>query len=145
MDALVAFDEDSVVTGSQDGLIRLISILPNRMLGVLGEHDDLPVESLAVNFLPLPHTSFRLIGAFLGNLCMLDAENSPLKIAVAISAVSFVNHLSRLQQTLCLGRCCGDTALASMMISRSQKHGKEEEFMCFAVVGRSCIPCQHKP
>ena len=53
VDALVAFDEDSVVTGSQDGLIRLISILPNRMLGVLGEHGDLPVESLAVSFAPL--------------------------------------------------------------------------------------------
>lgn len=53
VDALVAFDEDSVVTGSQDGLIRLISILPNRMLGVLGEHGDLPVESLAVSFPPL--------------------------------------------------------------------------------------------
>ncbi|CAL8464774.1 g4309 [Coccomyxa elongata] len=49
VDALVAFDEDSVVTGSQDGLIRLISILPNRMLGVLGEHGDLPVESLALS------------------------------------------------------------------------------------------------
>lgn len=49
MDALVAFDEDTVLTGSQDGLIRVISILPNQMLGVVGEHGDFPVENLALS------------------------------------------------------------------------------------------------
>lgn len=43
MDALVAFDEDTVITGSHDGMVRLISILPNRMLGVVGEHGDYPI------------------------------------------------------------------------------------------------------
>ena len=45
----MAFDEDTVLTGSQDGLIRVISILPNRMLGVVGEHGDFPVEALALS------------------------------------------------------------------------------------------------
>ncbi len=69
VDALVAFDEDSVVTGSQDGLLRLISILPNRMLGVLGEHGDLPVESLAVSVPPL-HSRFHryTVTVTVGNL-----------------------------------------------------------------------------
>lgn len=49
MDALVAFDEDTVITGSHDGLIRLVSILPNRMLAVVGEHGDYPVETLALS------------------------------------------------------------------------------------------------
>ena len=49
VDALVAFDEDTVLTGSQDGLIRIISILPNSMLGVVGEHGDFPVETLALS------------------------------------------------------------------------------------------------
>ena len=49
VDALVAFDEDTVLTGSQDGLIRVISILPNRMLGVVGEHGEFPVETLALS------------------------------------------------------------------------------------------------
>ena len=49
VDALVAFDEDTVLTGSQDGLIRIISILPNSMLGVVGEHGDFPVEALALS------------------------------------------------------------------------------------------------
>ena len=45
----MAFDEDTVLTGSQDGLIRIISILPNSMLGVVGEHGDFPVEALALS------------------------------------------------------------------------------------------------
>ena len=38
-----------MLTGSQDGLIRIISILPNSMLGVVGEHGDFPVETLALS------------------------------------------------------------------------------------------------
>jgi hypothetical protein len=33
VDALLALDEDVLLTGSSDGLIRIISILPNKMLG----------------------------------------------------------------------------------------------------------------
>jgi hypothetical protein len=33
VDALLALDDDIVLTGSSDGLIRIISILPNKMLG----------------------------------------------------------------------------------------------------------------
>jgi hypothetical protein len=36
--ALLRYDEDSILTGSSDGLIRVLSIQPNKMLGVLGEH-----------------------------------------------------------------------------------------------------------
>ena len=35
--ALLRYDEDSILTGSSDGLIRVLSIQPNKMLGVLGE------------------------------------------------------------------------------------------------------------
>lgn len=38
MDALLKYDEDTVLTGSSDGLIRVVSLQPNKMLGVLGEH-----------------------------------------------------------------------------------------------------------
>ena len=38
VDAMVAFDADTVLTGSADGLIRIIGILPNAMLGLVGEH-----------------------------------------------------------------------------------------------------------
>lgn len=50
VDALAAVDGDTLLTGSSDGLIRVIGLLPNRLLGVLGVHGDdgSPVERLAV-------------------------------------------------------------------------------------------------
>jgi ATP-dependent RNA helicase DOB1 len=49
VDALVTFDEDTIITGSSDGALRIINILPNKLLGVLGEHEeDMPVERLAL-------------------------------------------------------------------------------------------------
>lgn len=35
---MLRYDDESVLTGSSDGLIRILSIQPNMMLGVLGEH-----------------------------------------------------------------------------------------------------------
>jgi len=35
---MVGFDADTVLTGSADGLIRIVGILPNALLGVVGEH-----------------------------------------------------------------------------------------------------------
>ena len=50
VDCMLAHGEDMVVTGSGDGLIRLVSVHPNKVLGVLGEHaDGAGVEQLALN------------------------------------------------------------------------------------------------
>ncbi|GAB4816296.1 hypothetical protein N2152v2_003342 [Parachlorella kessleri] len=49
VDAILKYDEDSVLTGSSDGLIRLVSLQPNKMLGVIGEHADFPIERLALS------------------------------------------------------------------------------------------------
>jgi hypothetical protein len=58
VDALVRLDEDTLITGSSDGLLRIVSILPNKMLGVLGEHADYPIERLGTcaifSFLSFP-------------------------------------------------------------------------------------------
>jgi len=47
VDALLALDGDTLVTGSSDGIIRLITIRPNKLVGIVGEHGDDPVERLA--------------------------------------------------------------------------------------------------
>jgi len=49
VDALLKVDEDTVLTGSSDGLIRLVQLHPDKLLGVLGEHDGYPVEKLQFN------------------------------------------------------------------------------------------------
>lgn len=55
MDSLCLFDEDTLITGSSDGGVRVVSILPNKLLAYLGLHAqddtgfDLPVERLALS------------------------------------------------------------------------------------------------
>jgi WD40 repeat protein len=34
------------MTGSTDGLIRVVEILPNKVLGIVGDHDNFPVECI---------------------------------------------------------------------------------------------------
>jgi WD40 repeat protein len=46
IDALLKIDEDTLLTGSSDGVVRIVQIHPDRMLGVLGDNDGFPVEKL---------------------------------------------------------------------------------------------------
>ncbi|KAA8532098.1 hypothetical protein F0562_006760 [Nyssa sinensis] len=47
VDALLKVDEDRVITGSENGLISLVGILPNRIIQPIAEHSEYPVERLA--------------------------------------------------------------------------------------------------
>ena len=49
IDAMLVIDDDTLVTGSSDGLIRLVTVAPNKLVGIIGEHgdEDDPVERLA--------------------------------------------------------------------------------------------------
>eukprot|EP00122_Pirum_gemmata_P003602 Pgem_evm1s3258 len=49
VDSIVKLDEDTLVTASADGLIRVIQIQPHSMLGVLGMHMDCPVERIRLS------------------------------------------------------------------------------------------------
>ncbi|XP_043723400.1 WD repeat-containing protein 55-like [Telopea speciosissima] len=47
VDALLKLDEDRVITGSENGLISLVGILPNQVIQPVAEHSEYPVERLA--------------------------------------------------------------------------------------------------
>eukprot|EP00262_Sarcandra_glabra_P007318 TRINITY_DN2001_c0_g1_i1.p1 TRINITY_DN2001_c0_g1~~TRINITY_DN2001_c0_g1_i1.p1 ORF type:complete len:352 (+),score=69.44 TRINITY_DN2001_c0_g1_i1:120-1175(+) len=47
VDALLKLDEDTVISGSEDGVIRLVGILPNRIIQPIAEHSEYPIEGLA--------------------------------------------------------------------------------------------------
>lgn len=49
IDALLKVDEDTLLTGSSDGLVRLVQIHPDKLLGVLGDHGGYPIEKLEFN------------------------------------------------------------------------------------------------
>ncbi|KAG2172452.1 hypothetical protein INT44_006625 [Umbelopsis vinacea] len=47
IDTICKLDEDTICTGSSDGLIRLVSILPNKFEGVIGDHgEEFPIERI---------------------------------------------------------------------------------------------------
>ena len=46
VDCMMKVDENTILTGSSDGLVRVVAIQPNRVLGVIGEHNDFPVEGM---------------------------------------------------------------------------------------------------
>ncbi|KAJ3111546.1 WD domain repeat-containing protein 55 [Phlyctochytrium bullatum] len=47
IDAICKVDENTIATGSGDGLIRLIGLFPNRLIRVLGDHGNgSPIEKL---------------------------------------------------------------------------------------------------
>ena len=56
-------DEDTVVTGCSDGLIRLLTVQPNKAIGIVGEHiQGLPVEKIdldvaSASLLSLSHSN----------------------------------------------------------------------------------------
>eukprot|EP00249_Psilotum_nudum_P015177 c25201_g1_i1 orf=383-1450(-) len=47
VEAMLKLDEDTIITGSSDGLIRVVSVVPNRIISVIGEHSNFPIERLA--------------------------------------------------------------------------------------------------
>mmetsp|Transcript_14466 Transcript_14466/g.10431 ORF Transcript_14466/g.10431 Transcript_14466/m.10431 type:complete len:127 (+) Transcript_14466:292-672(+) len=44
IDTMVKYDEDLVITGSEDGLLRAVSVLPNKIVAILGDPTDLEDE-----------------------------------------------------------------------------------------------------
>ncbi|BFZ63040.1 hypothetical protein YB2330_004152 [Saitoella coloradoensis] len=40
IDAMIAIDQDRVVTGCSDGIVRILNIQPNKFNGVLGAHEE---------------------------------------------------------------------------------------------------------
>lgn len=46
VESVLKVDEDTVLTGSSDGIIRVVQVHPNKLLGLIGDHEDFPVEVL---------------------------------------------------------------------------------------------------
>lgn len=49
VECLATINENVICTGSMDGMIRAVHLLPNRFLGVVGEHNDMPVSKITVS------------------------------------------------------------------------------------------------
>lgn len=40
IDTMINYDEDTIITGSEDGLIRAVSVLPNKIIAILSDPTD---------------------------------------------------------------------------------------------------------
>jgi len=40
IDTMIKYDEDTIITGSEDGLIRAVSVLPNKIIAILSDPTD---------------------------------------------------------------------------------------------------------
>lgn len=49
IDCMILVDQDTVITGSTDGLIRLVQVHPNKLLTILGTHEDFPIECVRMS------------------------------------------------------------------------------------------------
>jgi len=58
VDCMLSIDDTTVFTGSSDGLIRVVTLQPNKILGVVGDHEDFPVEGIKSSF------DRRILGSF---------------------------------------------------------------------------------
>lgn len=50
VDCILPIDDDTIITGCGDGIISIVSIQPNKILGVVSAHsEELPITSLALS------------------------------------------------------------------------------------------------
>ena len=40
IDTMVKYDEDTLITGAEDGLVRAVSVHPNSIVSILGDHNN---------------------------------------------------------------------------------------------------------
>ncbi|WRT63321.1 uncharacterized protein IL334_000226 [Kwoniella shivajii] len=49
IDAIVALTPDIIATGSEDGMIRVLQVLPHKFLGVIASHEEYPIERIKLD------------------------------------------------------------------------------------------------
>ena len=49
VDGMVKVDEITIMTGSEDGVLRILQVIPNKFIGIGGECANFPVERMEVS------------------------------------------------------------------------------------------------
>ena len=76
VECMVKYDENTVITGGEDGLIRAISVLPNRVLALLGDPLDTEDEIFPVQKATLSHCKTLLASCSLDDIIkVIDVTN----------------------------------------------------------------------
>lgn len=68
IDTMIKYDEDTVITGCEDGLIRAISVLPNKILSILGDPLDANDEVFHIQKVTLSYDKLLLASVTLDDM-----------------------------------------------------------------------------
>lgn len=71
IDAMVAYDNDTILTGCEDGLIRAVSILPNKIVSILSDPLDTNDEVFGIRHITLSHDKKLMASSSLDDIVRL--------------------------------------------------------------------------
>ena len=78
IDTMVKYDENTLITGCEDGLIRAVSVLPNRIVAVLGDplEDEGENDGFHIQKVTLSHDKYLLASVSLDDIVkVIDVSN----------------------------------------------------------------------
>lgn len=68
IDTMIKYDEDTIITGCEDGLIRAVSVLPNKIISILGDPLDAEDEVFHIQKVTLSHDKKLLASCSLDDM-----------------------------------------------------------------------------
>ena len=94
IDTMIKYDEDTVITGSEDGLIRAVSILPNKIIAILGDPTDQDDETFHIQRVTLSHDKNLLASCSLDDIVkIIDVSNLGTRFKEAFDEVEYENDV----------------------------------------------------
>jgi len=78
---MIKYDEDTIITGCEDGLIRALSVLPNKIVAILGDPLDTNDEVFHIQKVTLSHDKKLLASCSLDDIVkIIDVSNLESRI-----------------------------------------------------------------
>ncbi|CDW71936.1 wd repeat-containing protein 55 [Stylonychia lemnae] len=68
IDTMITYDEDTIITGSEDGLIRAVSVLPNKIIAILSDPTDQDEDVFHIQRVALSHDKMFLASCSLDDI-----------------------------------------------------------------------------
>lgn len=68
IDTMVLYDEDTIITGSEDGLIRAVSVLPNKIVAILSDPTDQDEDVFHIQRVSISHDRMFLASCSLDDI-----------------------------------------------------------------------------
>ena len=76
IDSIISYDDDTLITGCEDGLIRAVSVLPNKIVAILGDPLDNEEEVFHIQKVSLSYDKMFVASCTLDDMVkIIDVSN----------------------------------------------------------------------